>query len=67
MNTYDNQLVLAGIVCFLLLVTVYGEGKSANHEKKTLVFSHDDLDGQASTARLPNNPIHYYACCSLIK
>lgn len=33
MNTYDNQLVLAGIVCFLL-VTVYGEGKSANHEKK---------------------------------
>lgn len=38
MNTYDNQLVLAGIVCFLLLVTVYGEGKSANHEKKTLVI-----------------------------
>lgn len=30
-------------------------------------ISHDDLDGQASTARLPNNPIHYYACCSLIK
>lgn len=38
MNTYDNQLVLAGIVCFLLLVTVYGEGKSGNHEKKTLVM-----------------------------
>ena len=65
MNTYNNQLLLAGIVClFLLLVTVYGEGKSANHGKN---ISQDDLDGQASTARLPNNSIHYYACCSLIK
>ena len=35
MNTYNNQLLLAGIVClFLLLVTVYGEEKSANHGKK---------------------------------
>ena len=34
MNTYDNQLVLARIVCFFLLVTLYGEGKSANHDKK---------------------------------
>ena len=34
MNTYDNRLLLAGIVCFLLLVTVYGKGKSANQDKK---------------------------------